>query len=192
MPDVAVFSHPVFSRHITPAGHPERPERCEAMQRALSPFRDRLTFMPGPMVDTWLLEQVHAKSHIKQLREACEDSSWGDVAEEDMRALWLPTAVDVRAAMQPNPDTDTFVCGESWAAAMHAAGASAAAVDGVISGKFRRAFCAVRPPGHHAGASRSMGFCLLNNVALAAQQALNAGVQRVAILDWDVHHGNGT
>jgi acetoin utilization deacetylase AcuC-like enzyme len=88
---------------------------------------------------------------------------------------------------------DTDITPNSWEVAVRAAGGALSAVDAVLTGRVRNAFCAVRPPGHHANAGRGMGFCLLNNVALAARYAqCKHGVARVAIVDWDVHHGNGT
>ncbi len=90
-------------------------------------------------------------------------------------------------------DPDTGLCAKSWEAALRAAGAGVKAVDDILAGAYQRAFCNVRPPGHHAESARAMGFCLLNNIAVAARHALNqAGIERVAIVDFDVHHGNGT
>lgn len=90
-------------------------------------------------------------------------------------------------------DPDTGLCAKSWEAALRAAGAGVKAVDDILAGAYQRAFCNVRPPGHHAGSARAMGFCLLNNVAVAAAHALaRPGISRVAIVDFDVHHGNGT
>ena len=91
------------------------------------------------------------------------------------------------------PTGDTAVCEESWDAALRAAGLAVSAVDAVMAGAMENAFCAVRPPGHHATADRGMGFCIFNNVAVAARHAQKAhGMERVLIVDWDVHHGNGT
>jgi acetoin utilization deacetylase AcuC-like enzyme len=100
---------------------------------------------------------------------------------------------EIRSGADNLSTGDTAISRHSWDAALKAAGSALAAVDGVISGKVKRAFCVVRPPGHHANADRGMGFCVFNNIALAARHAQRRhGVERVLIVDWDVHHGNGT
>jgi len=160
-----------FLEHDTGPGHPERPDRLRAivdrLQRdgALDKVR-RLPFESAP-IET--LERVHDASYIERVRVACEEG-------------------------RPFIDSaDTPVCPASYEIARLAAGAALAAADAVMAGEVRRAFCAVRPPGHHAEHATAMGFCLFNNVAVAAEHLIHRhGLRRVAILDFDVHHGNGT
>lgn len=119
------------------------------------------------------LDAVHPSTHIERVREAC------DRAVESGEIIGL--------------DADTMVSPGSWAAAMAAVGCGADAVDAVLDGTHRAAFCPIRPPGHHATRDRAMGFCLFNNIAIATRHAqARASVDRVLIVDWDVHHGNGT
>jgi len=160
-----------FQRHLTGAGHPERPQRLAAIAAALSARGldeacQRIDFQPIT------LEQVrrnHSDAYIERLRNACADG--------------LPM-IDV---------PDSAICRESFDIALLAAGAVVEAVDRVMRHDVDNVFCAVRPPGHHAEHHMSMGFCLFNNVALAARRLLDDhGLSRVLILDWDVHHGNGT
>jgi acetoin utilization deacetylase AcuC-like enzyme len=158
-----------FDRHTNGPMHPERPERLTAVREGLarSGAEARLTRVEPTAIDRALLEAVHRPEYVAQIERVC--ASGGGYL-----------------------DPDTSVVPESWQAALNAAGAVAGAVRRVISGDWQRAFCSVRPPGHHAPANRAMGFCLFDNVAVGAQAALNAGLSRVAIIDWDVHHGNGT
>ena len=164
----AFFSDPSSLGHDT-GQHPERAERMIAIERHLDEvgwfgFERR----PAPRVERDLLERCHDPRSIAALERLCA-SGGGQI------------------------DADTLVSTGSWEAALHTAGGAVAAVDALLSGEAARTFSAGRPPGHHATYGRAMGFCLLNNVALAAMQALEAhGLQRVLILDWDVHHGNGT
>jgi len=154
--------------HTTPPGHPERPERISAIADAfhgagLEPPRIECT--PADRGD---LLRVHTPDHIDTIRKTC--------AEE-----------------LPYPDPDTSMVKASWDAALIAAGGAIDSCWAVLSGKHSRVFSAMRPPGHHAEGDRAMGFCLFNNVAVAARwMQAEAGVKKVAILDWDVHHGNGT
>jgi len=161
----------VYLRHRTSEGHPERPERLTAI---LSRLEDKgllagLTRIePLAAADRWLTT-VHSPEYVERIRRACREDA---------------AAVDSR---------DTPVCRESFQAAAAAAGGVLAAVDAVMDGKVHNAFCAVRPPGHHAMKDRAMGFCLLNNVAIAARYAQEKRhLAKVLIVDWDVHHGNGT
>jgi acetoin utilization deacetylase AcuC-like enzyme len=149
--------------------HPECPERLAAVREGLarSGVEVQLARVEPVAVDRKLLEAVHRPEYIARIERVC-------------------------AAGGGYLDPDTSVVRESWPAALSAAGAVADAVGRVIAGEWRRAFCSVRPPGHHAPANRAMGFCLFDNVAVGAQAALGAGLKRVAIIDWDVHHGNGT
>lgn len=164
-----LVTHPGCERHLTGQGHPERPQRLAAVARAVESagLLDDLTPVEAPEVDRDLLHAVHAASYVA----AIEDLARGGGG-------WL--------------DADTAVSVESPTAARHAAGGAQRAAEVVCSEQPGRAFVAVRPPGHHALPDRGMGFCLFNNAAIAAAAARRAGRQRVMIVDWDVHHGNGT
>jgi acetoin utilization deacetylase AcuC-like enzyme len=174
---VAFYSHEACSLHDTGWGHPEHQGRLravmEAVGRALPDLHGRVEPVPGASVDERLLISVHEDAHIRTVREACDEAAYAG------RIVTL--------------DSDTVVSPGSWSAAIASAGCAVDAVRAVTSGKHSSAFCAVRPPGHHATRNRSMGFCLFNNVALAARVAIDDGLaRRVLIVDWDVHHGNGT
>lgn len=166
---VCVYTHPACLAHDTGPAHAERPERVAAVTAALrDAFPDRLQWHEAPRAS---LEQL-SRAHVPALLHGV-----------------LDTVPSQRILLDP----DTVLSPGSAEAALRAAGAAVAAVDAVLSGACMRAFCAVRPPGHHATADTAMGFCLFNNVAVAALHALDAhGLQRVAIADFDVHHGNGT
>ena len=160
-----------FERHITSAGHPERPERLRAISNAL---KERgVTSQTGPIdpkpADLALVQRNHDIDYLKRIRLSCQQGrAHGDT-----------------------PDTD--LSPESFDAALLAAGGLVHAVDAVMAGEAYNAFCAVRPPGHHAERNVAMGFCLVNNVAVAARRLIeDHKLDRVLILDWDVHHGNGT
>ena len=183
MADVAWFDSDDFGGHATPPGHPERQARWRAVQKALEPVRSYLQVSQAPLVGADALARVYSSAYVTALADLC----WGSLDTAQAEAFGQPEIVRTTPL-----DADTFVGPHSWRAAQRAAGACVAAVRGVMQGTFEQAFCGVRPPGHHANAERAMGFCLLNNVALAAHEALHLGAQRVAILDWDVHHGNGT
>jgi acetoin utilization deacetylase AcuC-like enzyme/S-formylglutathione hydrolase FrmB len=165
------FTHPAFLKHRTGEGHPERPARLTAIETALKQkgLWDRLAHpVPAP-ASLATLQLVHDAEYIATARKDIEAG---------------------RAALSTG---DTSVSPESWDAALLAAGAVCDAVDAVLTGKLRNAFCAVRPPGHHATPALGMGFCVFNNVAIGARHALRArGLDRVLVIDWDVHHGNGT
>jgi acetoin utilization deacetylase AcuC-like enzyme len=165
---LAVVDDPRFRDHRGPEGHPERPERLEAVSRAIRERAARLqTFAPRPAQDEEIL-RVHTEDHLDRLIEAAR-----------------------HAPLQLDPDT--YVCPESLDVARLAAGTSIDLAGRVAGGEIQAGLVAVRPPGHHAEAGRAMGFCLLNHVAIAARALQrNAGVERVLIVDWDVHHGNGT
>jgi acetoin utilization deacetylase AcuC-like enzyme len=173
----AFVAHPDCGRHDTGWAHPEHQGRLPAIVDALT--RDTpalleyvLQHEPAPAREEDLL-RVHTADHVERVRGAVEESA----------RLGRPVRLD----------SDTPVSGASWDAALAAAGCAIAATELVLSGKSRTAFAAARPPGHHATPDRAMGFCLFNNVAVAARHAqLVAGLQRVMIIDWDVHHGNGT
>ena len=170
MQTLALFSHPACAGHDTGPGHPESAERLRAVERALSAPRfaalDRRT---APRAARAQLGRVHKPAAMERVFAAIPGEGYAHI------------------------DGDTVVSPGSGEAALRAAGAACAAVDAVLDGAARRAFCAVRPPGHHAEPDRAMGFCLFNNAAIGAAHALAAhGLQRVAVLDFDVHHGNGT
>jgi len=163
----AVVWHPACRKHYGGAGHPERPQRIEAVLDALrapdmEPF---VTLREGVPASRAALERVHPAAHIDRL-EAMAAAGGGAL------------------------DADTFLGSSSWESVLASAGVALTAVEqGIASGT---AFGATRPPGHHALAAQSMGFCFVNNVVIAARHAQALGCARVLIVDWDVHHGNGT
>ena len=162
------------------AGHPECPERLDAIDEhlqatGLRDSLDRREADPAPLAD---IELAHGRMHVAALR------GLSDVLREE---------IDAGGPTHTQVDPDTSMNVHTWAAALRAAGAALAATDAVMAGELDNAFCAVRPPGHHACRDTAMGFCFYNNVAIAAKYALERhGLQRVAIVDFDVHHGNGT
>ncbi len=162
------------------AGHPECPERLDAIEdrlliSGLDVALERREATAASLAD---LELAHGRMHLASLRGLCEG------LKEEM-AAGGPTHAQV--------DPDTAINTHSWDAILMAAGAAIDATDAVMAGEMANAFCAVRPPGHHATRNQAMGFCFVNNVAVAAKYALERhGLQRVAIVDFDVHHGNGT
>ncbi len=168
---VSFFYDDMFLLHTPPSGHPERPERLRSLIHYLKTLSiwdvlDHRTPTPAA-VDQ--IQAVHAAQHVERIRRICETG--GGMLDEG----------------------DTHAVAQSYDAAILAAGSVVNAVDVVLGNKATAAFCAVRPPGHHAERNRPMGFCLFNNVAIGARHAQQKhGIDRVAILDWDVHHGNGT
>lgn len=161
----------VYLRHKTSAGHPERPERLKAIVGRLKEaglLGQLMTIEPRAAALEWL-RTVHSPEYIERVAKQCRQDA-------------------------PHIDTmDVSVSRESYDVALEAAGGVLAAVDAVMAGKVRNAFCAVRPPGHHALRDKAMGFCLFNNVAIAARYIQKKhGLKKVLIVDWDVHHGNGT
>lgn len=162
-------------------GHPECPERLDAIQDRLlvTGVADALEQREAPMAALADVELAHDKQHV--------------AAIDDMRQRLARYMADNGEGGYARIDPDTAMNGKSWDAAMRAIGAVTAAVDAVMAGEIENAFCAVRPPGHHACHDHSMGFCIFNQVAIGARYALKKhGLQRVAIVDFDVHHGNGT
>jgi acetoin utilization deacetylase AcuC-like enzyme len=160
--------HPSSLAHDTGA-HPEGAERIPAIERALAE-RDWIGFAreDAPAIDRRRLTSVHPEAYVDSIRAICERG--GGML-----------------------DLDTVASADSFDAALYAAGGAVRAVDALMSGEAGVAFCGLRPPGHHAEPARAMGFCLFNNVAVAARHALDVhGAERVLVLDWDVHHGNGT
>src|SRR5262245_20865690 len=158
--------HPSSFEHDT-GGHPENARRVTAIEETMSE-RDWLgmELVEAPAATREQLERVHSGSHIDSIRELA-DRGGGLI------------------------DLDTVASAGSWEAALHAAGGAVHATERLL-GEGGFAFCALRPPGHHAERDRAMGFCLFNNIAVAAAHALERGAERVLVLDWDVHHGNGT
>ncbi|MDB6164549.1 MAG: histone deacetylase family protein [Xanthomonadaceae bacterium] len=166
---IHVYTHASCLAHDTGPGHAERPERLSAVTDALrDAFGARIQWHQAPAASREQLLRTHAPS-------------------------LLQLVLDARQTQRVMLDPDTVLSTQSGESALRAAGAGVAAVDAVLSGSALRVFCAVRPPGHHATADTAMGFCHFNNVAVAAMHALDAhGLERVAIVDFDVHHGNGT
>jgi len=166
------FSHPACLEHdpgVGLPGHPERPERLRAVEAALAE-RDWLGWerREAPAASEEELMLVHPRAHVERIRDLCA-SGGGAI------------------------DMDTYASGASWEAALRSAGAACEMTRALLAGETSAAFAAGRPPGHHAEPERAMGFCLFDNIAVAAAMALaEHDLERVFILDWDVHHGNGT
>jgi acetoin utilization deacetylase AcuC-like enzyme len=166
----ALITHEACIAHAPPPGHPERPERLEAVLKAL----DAAEFAPlsrheAPLAEKSAIARVHDPNYIDEVLNSIPKTGYVQF------------------------DADTFGSPRSGEAILRAAGAVVMAVDLVMKGQVNNAFCAVRPPGHHAVPMRAMGFCLFNNVAVGAWRARDAhGIKRVAVVDFDVHHGNGT
>ena len=172
---LALYSHADCRAHFMGRGHPECPERLDAINDHLlaTGLLDALDLREAPLADDAQLARAHAQAHVAEMRGAMEPlQQSGDHCQID-------------------PDTSAGP--GTWRAALRAAGAAVAATDAVIDGSASAAFCAVRPPGHHATREQAMGFCFFNHVAVAARHALDVrGLSRVAVIDFDVHHGNGT
>jgi acetoin utilization deacetylase AcuC-like enzyme len=165
---IPVYSHPACLAHDTGPAHAERPDRLTAVVDALRDAHPDLDWREAPRATRGQLLRVHAES-------------------------LLDAVLETRPVARMMLDPDTVLSPQSSEAALRAAGAAVAAVDAVLNGETKTAFCAVRPPGHHATPDTAMGFCLFNSVAVAAAHALDKhGLARVAVVDFDVHHGNGT
>lgn len=162
-----VFSHPGFAGHVTPPGHPERVDRLRAVEAGLAGLA--VARREAPLADLAEVARCHPRAYADRVAAAVPSAGW---------AQW---------------DGDTWLSPGSLDAALRAVGGAGAAVDAVLAGEAGHAFVACRPPGHHAETATAMGFCLFGTVAIAAKRALDAhGLSRVAIVDFDVHHGNGT
>jgi acetoin utilization deacetylase AcuC-like enzyme len=162
---------PLYTDHDPGPGHPECPQRYTAIMKALtaSDLLPKLASIPSRAAEMSEIERCHPRHYIELARD------------------------EVAAGLDTLSTGDTNVCEKSYHIATRAVGGVINAVDAVMSGKLTRAFCAVRPPGHHARPSQGMGFCLFNNIALGARHAQKQhGAAKVVIVDWDVHHGNGT
>ncbi len=169
MRSTALFYDPIFLEHDTGFGHPERAERLTSVlaalhENALTDILDMRGPLPAAISD---IELVHPRGYIEGVKRIAE-SGGGYL------------------------DMDTALSSRTYDAALKAAGASVQAVDGIFMGDFDNAFCLVRPPGHHAEPSKGMGFCIFNNIAIACRYAMREyEVERVMVIDWDAHHGNG-
>lgn len=165
-----LLSHKACLDHVTPPGHPERPDRLRAVEEALS--QERFQFLArdlAPEGDLDLVTLCHNEHYVTELRHIA------------------PTSGQVYI------DGDTSMSPGTWEAVMRGVGGAVAATEAVMNGEHRNAFVAVRPPGHHAEIGKPMGFCFFDNAAIAARHAQRKyGIQRAAIVDFDVHHGNGT
>lgn len=163
---VAYITDEVYLEHDTGAMHPESPKRLKAINKAIEYLHGSLLFKSPLKVSHRILELVHTPAHIQRIENTSLHG--GSI------------------------DSDTICSRASYNAACMAVGAGIVALDGIRFGEFERAFCAVRPPGHHATPTQAMGFCLFNNIAIAARYAQSIGYKKVMIIDFDVHHGNGT
>lgn len=163
----ALFTHPDCLLHVEPPGHPEQADRLRAIERALA-GRDLLR-RDAPLADETEVLRCHPARYLDRVKQAIPAQGWAQL------------------------DGDTYLSPGSLTAALRGVGGACAAVDAVLAGQAANAFVACRPPGHHAETERAMGFCLFGSVAIAAKRALDHhGLPRVAVLDFDVHHGNGT
>ncbi len=163
---VAYIYDAIYQRHNTGSTHPESSARLAAIERAIAGLKPSLILLPPVVVSESIVQYIHHQTQIERVKAASK-------AETSI-------------------DADTVCSHDSYAAALAAIGAGVAAIDRISKRNFHRAFCAVRPPGHHATPTKSMGFCLFNNIAVTARYAQKKGYRKVMIIDFDVHHGNGT
>jgi acetoin utilization deacetylase AcuC-like enzyme len=178
----ALIYDPIFLEHLTPADHPEQPERLRRAIEVLEALnwmeREGLVHLPPRAASEDELALIHDPAYIEHVKHAVERAARLEVENERKSRFFA---------------TDTYVSAQSYEAAIRAAGAPLTAIDAVLKGEIDNAYCLVRPPGHHALKDAAMGFCLFNNVAIAARYAIEKhGLERVMIVDYDVHHGNGT
>ena len=168
--DTVLYTHPASLNHLTPEGHPERVDRIKAINRILEvPHFAALKRQLAPLGKDEDILRAHASEHLRHIRSMSPEDGVEYV------------------------DPDTVMSPGSLESALRAVGAATAAVDSVFTGQANNAFCALRPPGHHAESRKPMGFCLFNQVAIAALYARSRyDAERVAVVDFDVHHGNGT
>jgi len=162
--------HPDYLKHASFFDHPENPERLNALITYLkeNELWDKLEHITPEPADVKWIEEIHSGNYISYVKKACEEG-----------ISYL--------------DGDTYLCRESYSIALLAASGVLSAVEGIMNKKIKNAFCAVRPPGHHAEKNAGMGFCIFNNIAVGARYIQKKyEIERVAIIDWDVHHGNGT
>jgi len=167
----AYISHPDFMKHEMGRHHPECPERIAAIEDQLIQSRldAHLKRIDPPLASEADITRVHSEDHLAFVKSKAPSSGYAMI------------------------DGDTIMNPATWTVSLRAAGAAIAAVDAVMQGEVNNAFCAIRPPGHHAEPHRSMGFCVFNNVAIATRYAIEKyDLDRVAVIDFDVHHGNGT
>lgn len=178
----ALIYDPIFLEHITPSAHPEQPERLRRTMEIIQALnwmeREGLVHLAPRAASLAELALIHDPAYIQRVEHAAERAGRLEV-ETGRKSHFFAT--------------DTYVSAKSYEAALHAAGAALTALDAMQNGEIENAYCLVRPPGHHALANKAMGFCLFNNVAIAARYAIEKwGLERVMIIDYDVHHGNGT
>jgi acetoin utilization deacetylase AcuC-like enzyme len=175
----ALVYDPIFREHLVPPDHPERPQRIEMVMEYLKTLnwleRDGLVQLTPRAATLDELAAIHERSYIQEVEAISKEAA----------------AQGEKAILQIG--TDTYASAKSYEAALKAAGAPITAIDALMEGKINNAYCLVRPPGHHAVAEAAFGFCIFNNVAVAARYAIDKyGLERVMIIDYDVHHGNGT
>ena len=165
----ALYADPACKEHVTGPGHPERPERFDAVMQGIEGLSERFARIASRRASREELALCHTPEYIA-------------LAEREISSGYPELSTG-----------DTVVSPGSWEAALLAVGGALNAVDAVMGGIHQNAFCVVRPPGHHATPDRGMGFCVFNNVAIAARHAQRKhGIRKVLVVDWDVHHGNGT
>lgn len=175
MVSTVLIADPLFKRHLTGVGHPECPARYEAIMQSLSLLK---------------LPTLHPRDAEKEDILLCHTETYFDIVKHDVLITEQLGIIDGSFSLSTG---DAPVCPESLKVALRASGAVLTAVDAVVSEKYKHAFCIVRPPGHHACSNQGMGFCIFNNIAIGSRYAQKKyGINKVVIVDWDVHHGNGT
>jgi len=175
-----IVSSPIYLEHLTGLGHPERPERCKAIVSTLQKnqlMTKQNTLVPREATDEEIL-LCHSERYLKIVKQECEQ----------IKVQGLPDDGSVMLLTG-----DVQICSKSIQVARYAVGGALVGIDALMKEVAKTVFCSIRPPGHHANSDIGMGFCLFNNAAIAARYAQKVyGIKRVAIIDWDVHHGNGT